>query len=71
MTTRTYLAPIVQLEFPNGWKPKGSKTLLYRVNFSKHTILERYEDGTCKVCVIAEDSEHAKILADSEITEIG
>lgn len=65
-----YQAPIVELEFPNGWRPLGSKTVLYRVNYSKHTIVDRNDENTvCVVRVDADEAEHAAIAADADIVE--
>lgn len=66
---RFYIAPWIQLDFPNGWRPMGSKTMLYRINDSKHTIMKR-DGGSCVVRVDADEAEHAAIAADADIVEI-
>jgi hypothetical protein len=65
---RFYIAPWVQLDFPNGWRPMGSKTMLYRVNYSRHTVISR-DDTSCVVRVDADELEHAAIAADTDIVE--
>lgn len=64
-----YKAPIVQIEL-NGRHPFASKTMLYRQGQSRHTIVWRDDENTtCVARVDADESEHAAILADPEITE--
>jgi hypothetical protein len=69
MTVKYYLAPYLTISL-NGRDVLASKTMLYRVGSSRHSVAKIGDRSWCIARVDATDAEHVNIEADAQITLI-
>lgn len=69
MAVRYYIAPYIQITIGDR-TPLASKTMLYRIGGSRHSIAKFGDRSWCLARVDATDAEHVLIQGDTKITLI-